>query len=111
MTDTSTLLARRNRALGAGTPLFYEHPLHIVRGEGVYLFDPDGRRYVDMYNNVPCVGHAHSAVVGAMARQQGTLNVHSRYLPEGVVPFAERLTGLHGPQVQSVVFSCSGTEA
>lgn len=110
MTQT-TLLDRREQALGAGAPLFYQAPLHIVRGEGAYLFDADGRRYVDMYNNVPCVGHAHPAVVEAMARQQATLNVHSRYLHEGVVEFAERLTRLHGSQIQSVVFSCSGTEA
>ena len=68
--DTTTLAARRDRALGAGAPLFYNTPLHIVRGEGVYLFDADGRRYVDMYNNVPCVGHANPHVVEAMARQQ-----------------------------------------
>ena len=98
MTDTTTLLARRNRALGAGTPLFYEHPLHIVRGEGVNLYDPDGRRYVDMYNNVPCVGHANPRVVEAMTRQQATLNVHSRYLHEAVVDFCERLAALHGPR-------------
>ena len=86
-------------------------PLHIVRGDGVYLFDADGRRYVDMYNNVPCVGHANPHVVEAMTRQQGTLNVHSRYLHEGIVDFAERLTALHGPAIESVVFSCTGTEA
>ena len=103
--------ARREQALGAGAPLFYRAPLHIVRGEGAYLFDADGRRYVDMYNNVPCVGHANPHVVEAMTRQQGTLNVHSRYLHEGVVAFAERLTALHGPQIESVIFSCSGTEA
>lgn len=111
MTDTSTLLARRNRALGAGTPLFYEHPLHIVRGEGVNLYDPDGRRYVDMYNNVPCVGHANPRVVDAMTRQQATLNVHSRYLHEAVVDFCERLAALHGPEIESVILTCSGTEA
>ena len=94
-----------------GAPLFYDKPLHIVRGEGVYLFDADGRRYVDMYNNVPCVGHANPHVVEAMARQQATLNVHSRYLHEGIVDFAERLAALHGPAIESVVFSCSGTEA
>ena len=109
--DTTTLAARRERALGAGAPLFYDKPLHIVRGEGVYLFDPEGRRYVDMYNNVPCVGHANPHVVEAMARQQATLNVHSRYLHEGIVAFAERLAALHGPAIESVVFSCSGTEA
>lgn len=107
----ATLAARRDRAFGAGAPLFYNTPLHIVRGQGVELFDADGRRYVDMYNNVPCVGHANPAVVEAMARQQGTLNVHSRYLHEGIVAFAERLAALHGPQIESVVFSCSGTEA
>jgi 4-aminobutyrate aminotransferase-like enzyme len=109
--SSTTLAARRDRALGAGAPLFYNAPLHIVRGEGVHLFDADGRRYVDMYNNVPCVGHADPTVVEAMARQQGTLNVHSRYLHEGIVAFAERLAALHGPSIESVVFSCSGTEA
>jgi 4-aminobutyrate aminotransferase-like enzyme len=109
--DTTTLAARRERALGAGAPLFYDRPLHIVRGEGVYLFDETGRRYVDMYNNVPCVGHANPHVVEAMSRQQATLNVHSRYLHEGIVALAERLAALHGPAIESVVFSCSGTEA
>ena len=109
--DTTTLAARRERALGAGAPLFYNEPLDIVRGDGAYLFDADGQRYVDMYNNVPCVGHANPHVVEAMARQQATLNVHSRYLHEGIVEFAERLTALHGPAIESVVFSCCGTEA
>jgi 4-aminobutyrate aminotransferase-like enzyme len=109
--SSASLAARRDRAFGAGAPLFYNTPLHIVRGEGVYLFDADGRRYVDMYNNVPCVGHADPTVVEAMARQQGTLNVHSRYLHESIVAFAERLAALHGPQIESVIFSCSGTEA
>jgi 4-aminobutyrate aminotransferase-like enzyme len=108
---SATLAARREQALGAGAALFYKAPLHIVRGEGAYLFDADGRRYVDMYNNVPCVGHANRDVVEAMSRQQATLNVHSRYLHEGVVAFAERLAALHGPSIESVVFSCSGTEA
>jgi 4-aminobutyrate aminotransferase-like enzyme len=110
-TSTATLAARRDRALGAGAPLFYDKPLHIVRGDGVYLYDPDGRRYIDMYNNVPCVGHANPHIVEAMTRQQATLNVHSRYLHEGIVAFAERLAALHGPAIESVIFSCSGTEA
>ena len=111
MTTSTDLLARRNAALGAGAPLFYEVPLHIVRGDGVHLFDADGKRYVDMYNNVPCVGHANPRVVEAMARQQATLNVHSRYLHGSVIELAERLAGLHGAQIESVILSCSGTEA
>jgi len=109
---TNNLLRRRrDLALGTGAELFYDSPLEIVRGEGVYLFDRDGRRYVDMYNNVPVVGHANPAVVKAMAEQQATVNVHSRYLHEGIVTFAEHLTGLHHDGIESVVFSCSGTEA
>jgi 4-aminobutyrate aminotransferase-like enzyme len=106
-----SLRNRRERVLGSGAELFYDEPLEIVRGEGAYLFDAEGRRYVDMYNNVPAVGHANRAVVNAMADQQATLNTHSRYLHEGIVAFAERLTGLHHDGIESVVFSCSGTEA
>lgn len=105
------LQRRRDLALGTGAELFYDRPLEIVRGEGVYLYDADGRCYVDMYNNVPCVGHANPAIVQAMAQQQATVNVHSRYLHEGIVAFAERLAGLHHDAIESVVFSCSGTEA
>jgi 4-aminobutyrate aminotransferase-like enzyme len=106
-----SLQHRRNLALGSGAELFYAMPIEIVRGEGVYLYDSNGRRYVDMYNNVPCVGHANPVVVKAMAEQQATVNVHSRYLHEGIVTFAERLTGLNHDGIESVVFSCSGTEA
>jgi 4-aminobutyrate aminotransferase-like enzyme len=106
-----SLQRRRDHALGSGAELFYDPPLEIVRGEGVYLYDSEGRRYVDMYNNVPCVGHANPAVARAMAEQQATVNVHSRYLHEGIVTFAERLAGLNHDRIESVVFSCSGTEA
>ncbi|MDB5443005.1 MAG: aspartate aminotransferase family protein, partial [Phenylobacterium sp.] len=109
--DPQSLLARRTQVFGAGAALFYETPLNIVRGEGVYLFDADGRRYVDLYNNVPCVGHGNARVADAMARQQATLNVHSRYLHDGVILFAERLVGLQEARLESVVFSCSGSEA
>ena len=109
--DITGLKARRDQAFGAGAPLFYSTPLHLVRGEGAWLFDAEGRRYVDMYNNVPCVGHGNPHVAEAMARAQSTLNVHSRYLHEDILALAERLTALHGAHIQSVVFGCSGTEA
>ena len=113
MTERSTadLLARRERLLGVGMATFYEDPVHIVRGEGVWLYDADGRRYLDLYNNVPCVGHGHPHVVEAMQRQTETLNVHSRYLHEGILDYAERLTELHAEPISTAVFTCSGTEA
>ncbi len=108
---TAELLARRERLLGAGVATFYEDPVHIVRGEGVWLYDADGRRYLDLYNNVPCVGHAHPRVVEAMQRQTETLNVHSRYLHEGILDYAEHLTSVHAEHLTTAVFTCSGTEA
>jgi 4-aminobutyrate aminotransferase-like enzyme len=106
-----SLRERRDEVFGSGALLFYNDPVEIVRGEGVYLFDGEGTRYIDMYNNVPCVGHANPHVADAVARQQAALNVHSRYLHEGIIEFAERLVSLHDPRIESVVFSCSGTEA
>ena len=63
MVNIAELNGRRDKVLGAGTPLFYSEPLHLVRGEGVHLFDPNGRRYTDMYNNVASVGHCHPQAI------------------------------------------------
>ena len=111
MMTNDAVLRRRERVFGAGAPLFYEQPLHIVRGEGVALFDADGRRYVDMYNNVPCVGHCHPHVVAAVREQAGLLNVHNRYLHDGIGRYAERLLGHLPGGIDNVVFACTGTEA
>ncbi|NKB38461.1 MAG: aminotransferase class III-fold pyridoxal phosphate-dependent enzyme [Gammaproteobacteria bacterium] len=106
-----TILERRKRLLGAGAPLFYDEPVHIVRGEGVYLYDADGKEYLDVYNNVPNVGHCHPHVVEALHRQSTLLNVHTRYLHETVLDYAERLTALHDETLSMAFFTCSGTEA
>ena len=65
---TQDLLARRERLLGPNMSTFYETPVHIVRGEGVWLWDAKGRKYLDCYNNVPHVGHCHPRIVDAIAR-------------------------------------------
>lgn len=108
---TQALLERRYRVLGRHSPLFYEKPLHLVRGEGVWVYDADGNRYLDAYNNVPHVGHCHPRVVAALARQAAILNTHTRYLDENVVAYAERLTGLFDPSLSMAVFCCTGSEA
>jgi 4-aminobutyrate aminotransferase-like enzyme len=109
--STDDLLARRFRVLGRASPLFYDRPLHIVRGEGVWLHDDEGRRYLDAYNNVPHVGHCHPHVVEAIARQAATLNTHTRYLHEGIVAYAERLTATFDPELSMAIFACTGSEA
>lgn len=108
---TSDLLHRRERLLGQGTPLFYSEPVHVVRGDGIWLYDASGKQYMDLYNNVPCVGHSNPRVAAAMQTQAGSLNVHSRYLHEGILDYAERLTNLHAEPLTRAVFCCTGTEA
>ena len=67
--DVPAMIERRKRLLGSAYRLFYEEPVQIVRGEGVWLYDSSGKRYLDMYNNVPHVGHCHPHVVEALTRQ------------------------------------------
>lgn len=93
------------------SPLFYDEPLELVRGEGVYLFGSDGRRYLDCYNNIPAVGHCNARVIDAIDRQSRTLNVHSRYLNEVVVRYAERLLATFEERFDQVIFTCTGSEA
>ena len=111
MSVDTKLLERRYRLLGAGAPLFYNEPVHIVRGEGVWLYDATGKKYLDVYNNVPNVGHCHPRVVAALHRQSQTLNVHSRYLHELALDYAERLTGLHDDPLSMAFIVCTGSEA
>lgn len=105
------LVARRQRALGPAYRLFYETPVHLVRGEGVWLYDKDGKAYLDTYNNVASVGHCHPHVVAAMARQAGVLASHTRYLHEGVLAYAEQLLGHFPAELSHVMFTCTGSEA
>lgn len=109
--ETEQLLRRRERAMGPAYRLFYDVPVHVDRGEGVYLHDRDGRRYLDCYNNVASVGHCHPRVVEALARQAALLNTHTRYLNENVVRYAERLAATAPGDLSVCMFSCSGSEA
>lgn len=105
------LIERRARLLGPAYRLFYEKPVHFVRGEGVWLFDPDGQAYLDVYNNVASVGHCHPAVVAAVSRQMAVLNTHTRYLTDGVLDYAEALLTTMPDGIGHVMFTCTGSEA
>ena len=108
---TQDLIARRNRLLGPAYRLFYEQPVQFVRGEGVWLHDAAGQRYLDAYNNVASVGHCHPHVVDAIARQASILNTHTRYLHETVLDYAERLLATFPSEIGHVMFNCTGSEA
>lgn len=109
--DTTDLIERRKKLLGPAYELFYDEPVHLVSGDGVWLYDADGKRYLDMYNNVPHVGHCHPEVVAALTRQIATLNTHTRYLHNNVVELAERLTAMLPDDLGIAMFSCTGSEA
>ena len=105
------MIERRRKLLGSVYELFYDEPVHLIRGEGVWLFDADGRKYLDMYNNVAHVGHCHPNVVEALTKQISTLNTHTRYLHENVLEYAERLTGKFSNELDTAIFACTGSEA
>ncbi|MGB1237594.1 MAG: aspartate aminotransferase family protein [Pseudomonadales bacterium] len=109
--ETQRLLSRRHKVMGPHTPLFYDEPLHLVRGEGVWLFDNQGKRYLDVYNNVPHVGHCNPRVVEALQRQASTLNVHTRYLHENILDYLERLCATFAPSLDRAMLTCTGSEA
>lgn len=108
---TETIADRRARLMGPNVPTFYRNPVHIVRGEGVWLWDAGGKRYLDCYNNVPHVGHCHPAVVGAIAAQAAVLNTHTRYHHDLVLDYIERLTGKLGHGISQAIMVCTGSEA
>jgi 4-aminobutyrate aminotransferase-like enzyme len=90
----------------------YERPLHIVRGGGAWLFDPDGRRYLDAYNNVTSLGHCHPRVVDAICRQARTLATNTRYLHDTILELAERLLAtVRGTDLAHLMLTCTGSEA
>jgi 4-aminobutyrate aminotransferase-like enzyme len=107
----SERVARRQATFGASSVLFYQQPIEMVRAEGAYMYDTGGRRYLDVYNNVPSIGHCHPRVVEAIARQAASLNIHTRYLTRIVETYSERLLALFPPSLSNVVFTCTGSES
>ena len=105
------LLERRRIALGPAMRLFYDQPVHVVRGDGAWLFDSQGNRYLDSYNNVAHVGHAHPVVAAAIAAQSRTLNTNTRYLHESIVELSERLAATLPGELSVCMFVCTGSEA
>ena len=70
---TGWIERRRRTNIGRSLSLSYADPLQIVRGQGAYLYDADGRGFLDLVNNVAHVGHCHPRVVEAIRGQAGEL--------------------------------------
>ena len=106
-----SLLERRKVLLGPCAYLFYKKPLHLVRGEGVWLYDNEDNRYLDAYNNVPQVGHCHPHIVSAIANQARLLNTSTRYLHKNILELAEQITDRLPEPLSVCMFVCTGSEA
>ena len=107
----TSLMERRNRLLGPNFVTFYEEPVHIVRAEDVWMWDAEGKKYLDCYNNVPHVGHCNPRVVEAICRQAATLNTHTRYPHEGILDYVERLCATFDEHLSTAILVCTGSEA
>ena len=110
---TRELVRARSERLGPAYRLFYSDPVHVVRGEGCRLWDADGEEYLDAYNNVVSVGHAHPYVVAAVEQQMRTLCTHTRYLHDGILRYAGELLETFGGEVGAghAMLTCTGSEA
>lgn len=109
--SSNDTLKERRSLMGRNLSISYERPLKIVRGWRQYLYDDTGRAYLDVYNNVPLVGHSHPKIVEAVHKQLGVLNTNTRYLHDNVVRYAKRLTGKLPEPLRVCYFVNSGSEA
>ncbi|MBS1811555.1 MAG: aminotransferase class III-fold pyridoxal phosphate-dependent enzyme [Acidobacteria bacterium] len=106
----ATLTTRRQR-IGRNLSIGYREPVKVVRGWMQYLYDEEGRCYLDAYNNVPHVGHCHPRVVEAAREQYGILNTNTRYLHDAINEFAEKLCATLLPRLSVCYFVNSASEA
>ncbi len=109
--DPTADAARRASVLAAAQELYYARPMEIVRGSRQYLYDTDGRPYLDMINNIAVVGHSHPGVAAAAARQFRLLNTNSRFLYDSMTQYAARLSALLPAELDRVFLVNSGSEA
>lgn len=108
--DLRSIVARRE-VLGPCYRLFYQKPLHLVRGYGTRLFDADGTEYLDMYNNIPSIGHSNPVITEAVTQQLQLINTHTRYVHENLLDYADNLIALLPDEIDRIMFMCSGSEA
>lgn len=108
---TQVMVTQRFKAFGNASVLFYQQPLEIIRAQGAYMYDSSGKTYLDLYNNVPCVGHCHPEVAAAIAEQAAILATNSRYLYQNLNDYADALLATFPPALSNLVLTCTGSEA
>ncbi len=106
-----SLSSLRNKYLSPSFSLSYKNPLNIVRGQGQYLYDSNGIKYLDAINNIQHVGHSHPKVIEAANAQFKKLNTNTRYLDETILNYAQALTEKLPKGLNKCFFTNSGSES
>lgn len=109
--NTHELIDKRSHLLGESYRLFYRKPVHLVKGQGQYLWDAAGDKYLDVYNNVASIGHCHPAVIEAVHQQMMALNTHTRYLHERILDYSEAIMATMPAEISRAMYMCTGSEA
>jgi len=109
--DQTNLLRERRQHFAGNLRLSYTEPCTFFRGWRHYLFDELGHTYLDAYNNVPHVGHAHPRLQAVVAQQMQMLNTNTRYLHPAQIAFAHELLAKLPPALSVCFFVNSGSEA
>src|SRR3990172_9036862 len=97
--NIETILDKQQRYMW-GQMSYYKRPISIARGQGLYLWDTDGKQYLDMFGGILSVscGHCHPRVTEAIVRQAQTLvQCSSVYPHENAVLYAEKLAEITPP--------------
>ncbi|UWQ24758.1 aminotransferase class III-fold pyridoxal phosphate-dependent enzyme [Leisingera aquaemixtae] len=110
-TSKEDVLAGRRAHFGGNLSLTYKDPVMLVRGWKHHMFDEWGRPYLDAYNNVPHVGHAHPRIQAVAADQLKRMNSNTRYLHPAQTAFAEKVLSKLPDRFEVCFFVNSGTEA
>lgn len=105
------IIQYRKKHLGKSLSLQYKVPVKMVRGQGIYLIDQFGNKYIDTVNNVAHVGHEHEHVVKAGQQQMALLNTNSRYLHENINQLAKEIIDTLPKELNVLHFVNSGSEA
>ena len=102
---------RRLDVFGSASVLFFQEPIEVVKGEGCYLFDSRGEKFLDCYNNVACIGHGHPRVAQYVGKQLSVVNTHTRYLNKVVDDYAEKLLSTFPRALNKIAMTCTGSES
>ena len=111
MLGHNDIIKKRSKYLAPSFSVSYDRPLHIVRGRGQYLYDSNGKEYLDAVNNISHVGHCHPKVIEAANNQNKELNTNTRYLHDSILDYAQNLTRTLPDELEICYFTNSGSES